>query len=1044
MNCPADAVAAGGTVCRAAAGVCDAVETCNGASSACPTDRYLSSATICRAAAGLCDAVEYCPGNGINCPADAVLPVNSVCRNQLISPGGGTCDVTDKCDGVTVNCPDAVKPAGTSCWFSQGLCDATVSCDGISAICHHVQDAGTSCGSAAGPCASPPSCDGGYLGCQPGTLLAAGSVCRSAAGACDVAETCSGATATCPADQFLDAGTVCRAATGVCDVAEVCAGDAGTCPADGFAPSATTCNPGTPNELGICASGSCVVSCAAGYADCNADAGDGCETAIATDILNCGACNHVCSNALGTPLCGNGNCATSAHLATAVNLQSVSYPGGTTPVPVGQSIQFTVRVPNATPGVAAEVWYFLDANLVFQSASAGGQGGTICTAAAFTGAFPNGVEGTAQTLDCLLTDGSVPLVMTANASGYIAPSKVPYGATVVNALDDPYAAVACFAPFTTCVPVRVAVQPATSALVTTGPLRTALVLASGTGAPAHPYANTTNTASVFYSSSNPSSAYNYFLQSSGGTAKVAGAAGTEGGASDIYGPFTISGSSCMSTSTVMAVAASSINLANYERIMIVANDPTLCGAGGLSGSQTFTVAGQPKVIPVSIVYNGAYGDTTLNGKTGYALLHEYGHNLGLMHAGGWECGATAIAFNGTCNNLQYDDYSDEMGAGQRAQFNPVHKEQLGWLEGLRAEPIWTSGTYVINAYEDPTENVKVLKIPRKLRQAGSLYPNGIATGYYYLAARRPVAPFNDWISTAPAYANGVAIYMDENTGNSSTAAIDVTPNSASGPVDFADAALLAGQTFTDSESNISITVVSSTATQATVSITIGARSKRFVEAAASDAYGGIAAGATITGVGDYTIGSSVTLTGVPPSGYQMFFWESGVGGWHTVGPGSSNQQYTFTVTDDVLVWATFKAVAPTNDNFAAAQAITTLPTQVKEFTQSATTEAGEPTSLTCNAASVNPDCTVWFSFTAPTTQTLVVDTAPSDYFTTVAVYTGSAVNALTLVPGDCSIAGLSTLGSHVSFSAVAGTTYYIQVGATNLGQNLVVNFTAGP
>src|SRR5262249_34062793 len=41
-----------GTVCRAAAGVCDVAETCTGSSSACPSDGYASASTVCRAAAG--------------------------------------------------------------------------------------------------------------------------------------------------------------------------------------------------------------------------------------------------------------------------------------------------------------------------------------------------------------------------------------------------------------------------------------------------------------------------------------------------------------------------------------------------------------------------------------------------------------------------------------------------------------------------------------------------------------------------------------------------------------------------------------------------------------------------------------------------------------------------------------------------------------------------------------------------------------------------------------------------------------------------------
>ena len=61
---------AGGTPCRAAAGACDAVETCNGSSLSCPTDRKRPPGAVCRAASNPCDAAERCDGVSNACPAD--------------------------------------------------------------------------------------------------------------------------------------------------------------------------------------------------------------------------------------------------------------------------------------------------------------------------------------------------------------------------------------------------------------------------------------------------------------------------------------------------------------------------------------------------------------------------------------------------------------------------------------------------------------------------------------------------------------------------------------------------------------------------------------------------------------------------------------------------------------------------------------------------------------------------------------------------------------------------------------------------------------
>jgi hypothetical protein len=59
---------------------------------------------------------------------------------------------------------------------------------------------------------------------------------------------------------------------------------------------------GTPS----CTAGACqVAACNTGFADCNLNPNDGCETAISSDFNNCGACNHVCLNGQS---CVAGNC----------------------------------------------------------------------------------------------------------------------------------------------------------------------------------------------------------------------------------------------------------------------------------------------------------------------------------------------------------------------------------------------------------------------------------------------------------------------------------------------------------------------------------------------------------------------------------------------------------------------------------------------------------------------------------------------------------------------------------------------------------------
>lgn len=66
----------------------------------------------------------------------------------------------------------------------------------------------------------------------------------------------------------------------------------------------------TPNATPACTGGVCVVAqCNPGFANCNTNAADGCEINTKNDPLNCGTCGNVCMIANGTPACNNGTCA---------------------------------------------------------------------------------------------------------------------------------------------------------------------------------------------------------------------------------------------------------------------------------------------------------------------------------------------------------------------------------------------------------------------------------------------------------------------------------------------------------------------------------------------------------------------------------------------------------------------------------------------------------------------------------------------------------------------------------------------------------------
>ena len=71
------------------------------------------------------------------------------------------------------------------------------------------------------------------------------------------------------------------------------------------------CRPPGPNQTRACVKGVCEYECKPGWADCNGDPSDGCETNLSVHPANCGACGNACIMAAGQP-CVEGKCLTTS------------------------------------------------------------------------------------------------------------------------------------------------------------------------------------------------------------------------------------------------------------------------------------------------------------------------------------------------------------------------------------------------------------------------------------------------------------------------------------------------------------------------------------------------------------------------------------------------------------------------------------------------------------------------------------------------------------------------------------------------------------
>lgn len=104
------------TTCREQAGICDAVESCDGVDTECPPDKKLRGPVCREKVHDICDIAELCDGVSDDCPPDEAYPAGTACGDSATSD----CDKPDSCDGKG-DCSKNWEPNNTLCGAMEAI-----------------------------------------------------------------------------------------------------------------------------------------------------------------------------------------------------------------------------------------------------------------------------------------------------------------------------------------------------------------------------------------------------------------------------------------------------------------------------------------------------------------------------------------------------------------------------------------------------------------------------------------------------------------------------------------------------------------------------------------------------------------------------------------------------------------------------------------------------------------------------------------------------------------------------------------------------------
>ncbi len=288
--------------------------------------------------------------------------------------------------------------------------------------------------------------------------------------------------------------------------------------------------------------------------------------------------------------------------------------------------------------------------------------------------------------------------------------------------------------------------------------------------------------------------------------------GQTSAAGNVFGWYTLSSPYTCSTmdqardEAIAIATAAGANFQNYTRLFVIF--PDIGCVAGFAQVGCSTLSSPSGSFTASTAYIEA--DYMTGDQAVQLATHEAGHNLGLLHSGTLGFGTEPLGPLGATGTVsEFGDYWSTMGSQTLGIYPAQQKaEVLNWLaSGTNYLVVQSSGTWSLQPLEVSPPGLQALKIQRGTGN----------NGWLWVEYRQPIGNYDSTLMTQPF--SGALIHYEDPTTGAYTHLLDFSPDGSWNTWWYP--ALLAGQTWTDPYTNLSISVQSAAPNALTVNATYG-------------------------------------------------------------------------------------------------------------------------------------------------------------------------------------------------------------------------------